>query len=233
MGADPVAFGVAAVAATRGRRLRSFSVRKEAKDHGVTGRLAGALQPGDRVVITEDTVTRGTSLMEAVDVVRGLGAEPVLITVIVDRGGTVCGAGRGGRDPVPAVADRARPRLRLRHVTAHDACNTPGLSSPAGSSARLTAAAAASSAGVRTRCSHRDLAMPTPCSAEIVPPSEAAAVSTSAVIASTSPGSSTLRWTLPSARWPNGTSRPPCRSTAPGPAQRARRARRPAPPRRA
>jgi len=91
MGADPVAFGVAAVAATRGRELRSFSVRKEAKDHGVTGRLAGALEQGDRVVITEDTVTRGTSLMEAVDVVRQFGAEPVLISVIVDRGGT-CGA---------------------------------------------------------------------------------------------------------------------------------------------
>jgi orotate phosphoribosyltransferase len=88
MGADPVAFGVAAVGATRGRSLRSFSVRKEAKDHGVTGRLAGALQPGDRVVVTEDTVTRGTSLMEAVDVVEAYGASVVLITVIVDRGGT-------------------------------------------------------------------------------------------------------------------------------------------------
>ena len=88
MGADPVAFGVAAIGATRGRQLRSFSVRKEAKDHGVTGRLAGALQPGDKVVITEDTTTRGTSLMEAVDVVRQFGAEPVLVTVIVDRGGT-------------------------------------------------------------------------------------------------------------------------------------------------
>lgn len=88
MGADPVAFGVAAVGATRGRSLRSFSVRKEAKDHGVTGRLAGALQPGDRVVVTEDTVTRGTSLMEAVDAVEAFGATVVLITVIVDRGGT-------------------------------------------------------------------------------------------------------------------------------------------------
>jgi len=95
MGADPVAFGVAAVAATRGRMLRSFSVRKEVKDHGVTGRLAGALQPGDRVVITEDTVTRGTSLMEAVEVVRAAGAEPVLITVIVDRG-TTCAAMAAG-----------------------------------------------------------------------------------------------------------------------------------------
>jgi len=88
MGADPVAFGIAAVAATQARALRSFSVRKEAKDHGVTGRIAGALQPGDKVVITEDTVTRGTSLMEAVEAVRAFGAEPVLITVIVDRGGT-------------------------------------------------------------------------------------------------------------------------------------------------
>ena len=88
MGADPVAFGIAAIAATRGRNLRSFSVRKEAKDHGVTGRIAGALLPGDKVVITEDTVTRGTSIFEAVEVVRGFGAVPVLITVIVDRGGT-------------------------------------------------------------------------------------------------------------------------------------------------
>jgi orotate phosphoribosyltransferase len=91
IGADPVASAVAAIAATRGRALRSFTVRKEAKDHGVTGRLAGALQPGDRVAITEDTVTRGTSIMEAVEVVRAFGAHPVLITVIVDRGGT-CGA---------------------------------------------------------------------------------------------------------------------------------------------
>ena len=88
MGADPVAFGIAAVAASRGRSLRSFSVRKEAKDHGVTGRIAGALLPGDRVAIVEDTVTRGTSIFEAVDVVREFGAHPVFITVIVDRGGT-------------------------------------------------------------------------------------------------------------------------------------------------
>ena len=88
MGADPVAFGIAAVAATRGRALRSFSIRKEAKDHGVQGRLAGALLPGDKVVITEDTVTRGTSALDAAIAVRALGAEPVLVLVVVDRGGT-------------------------------------------------------------------------------------------------------------------------------------------------
>jgi orotate phosphoribosyltransferase len=88
MGADGVAFVAAAVAATRGRRLRAFSVRKEAKDHGGGGRLAGVLGAGDRAVIVEDTVTRGASLLEAADVVTGLGATVTLILALVDRGGT-------------------------------------------------------------------------------------------------------------------------------------------------
>jgi orotate phosphoribosyltransferase len=89
MGADPVAFVTAAVAASRGRLLKAFSVRKEVKDHGGGGRIAGALDPGDKVVITEDAVTRGTSLLEAAHVVREAGAEPVLLVAVVDRGGTV------------------------------------------------------------------------------------------------------------------------------------------------
>ena len=88
MGADPVAFVTAGVAATRGRMLKAFSVRKEAKDHGAGGRIAGALDPGDRVVITEDTVTRGASLLEAAHAVIDAGAVPVLLVAVVDRGGT-------------------------------------------------------------------------------------------------------------------------------------------------
>ncbi len=89
MGADPVAFITAGVAATNGRLLKAFSVRKEVKDHGAGGRLAGALEPGDKVVITEDTVSRGTSLLEAAHAVQEFGAEVVLVTALVDRGGTV------------------------------------------------------------------------------------------------------------------------------------------------
>ncbi len=89
MGADPVAFVTAAVAATRGRSLRAFSVRKEAKDHGAGGRIAGALDPGDKVIVTEDTVTRGTSLLEAAHAIQEAGAEVVLLVALVDRGGTV------------------------------------------------------------------------------------------------------------------------------------------------
>lgn len=108
MGADPVAFGVAAVAATRHHRLRSFSVRKDSKDHGVTGRIAGALEPGDRVVITEDTTTRGTSLMEAVEAVREFGCEVVLVTLVVDRGTTcadLCAAAGVRYEPLLTAAD--------------------------------------------------------------------------------------------------------------------------------
>jgi orotate phosphoribosyltransferase len=88
MGSDPVAYGVAAVAATRGHRLRSFSVRKEPKLGGITGRIAGALSPGDRVLVTEDTITRGVSLMEAADQISAYGAVATWMTVTVDRGGT-------------------------------------------------------------------------------------------------------------------------------------------------
>ena len=90
MGADPIAYVAATVAATRGRPIKVFSVRKEAKDHGGGGRIAGALDPGDKVVLTEDATTRGTSLLEAAHVVRDLGAEPLLLCALVDRGGT-CG----------------------------------------------------------------------------------------------------------------------------------------------
>jgi orotate phosphoribosyltransferase len=47
------------------------------------------LEPGDRVAITEDAVTRGVSMLEAADVIREAGAIPVLLVPVVDRGGTV------------------------------------------------------------------------------------------------------------------------------------------------
>ena len=46
------------------------------------------LDPQDKVVITEDAVTRGTSMLEAVKAVREIGAEVVLAIAMVDRGGS-------------------------------------------------------------------------------------------------------------------------------------------------
>ena len=79
------------MAATRGRPLEASASARRRRTTAGGGRIAGALDPGDRVVVTEDTVTRGTSLLEAARVVRAAGAEPVLLVALVDRGGTVAG----------------------------------------------------------------------------------------------------------------------------------------------
>lgn len=84
IGADPVTMAVALVAGVRG-----FAVRKEAKSHGVAGRIAGPLQPGDRVVIVEDTVTTGGSALVAVDAVHEFGANVVAVSALLDRGGVL------------------------------------------------------------------------------------------------------------------------------------------------
>lgn len=109
MGADGATFITAAVAATRGRALRAFSVRKEEKDHGAGGRVAGTLLASDRVVITEDTVTRGSSLLEAARVVRDTGASVALLLAVVDRGGTC--AAMAAAEGLPFAALYSAPDL--------------------------------------------------------------------------------------------------------------------------
>jgi orotate phosphoribosyltransferase len=89
VGADASAYATAAIASVRGRPLKAFTVRKETKDHGAGGRIAGVLDPGDKVAITEDAVTRGVSMLEAAEQIELAGAQVVLLLPVVDRGGTV------------------------------------------------------------------------------------------------------------------------------------------------
>jgi len=82
LGADPVALAVALVT---GRR--AFAVRKEAKGHGAGGRMAGAVRPGDRVLVVDDAVTTGGSTLAAVEAIRYYGAVVVGASCLLDRGG--------------------------------------------------------------------------------------------------------------------------------------------------
>jgi len=88
MGADPIAMSTAVVGTGLGRTLRAFSIRKQTKDHGVGGRLVGAVAPGDRVAILEDTTTTGGALGEAVDVAIEHGLRVMQAIALVDRSGT-------------------------------------------------------------------------------------------------------------------------------------------------
>jgi orotate phosphoribosyltransferase len=89
MGADAVAFATPAIAATGAARCGRSASARRTRTTAAAAASAGALEPGDRVAITEDAVTRGVSMLEAAEVVRACGAEPVLLVPVVDRGGTV------------------------------------------------------------------------------------------------------------------------------------------------
>jgi orotate phosphoribosyltransferase len=81
MGADALAVGVAMLS---GRSW--FSVRKEPKGHGREAWIEGTrLGSGDRIVMVEDVVSTGASLLRAAEKVTDLGAKVVAATALVDR----------------------------------------------------------------------------------------------------------------------------------------------------
>jgi orotate phosphoribosyltransferase len=60
-------------------------VRKEEKGHGRERRIEGLLQPGDRVVVLDDVVTTGKSVLEAADAIRAEGGIVDDAVVLLDR----------------------------------------------------------------------------------------------------------------------------------------------------
>lgn len=60
-------------------------VRKEQKGHGRERRIEGLLQPGDRVVILDDVVTTGKTILEGADAIRAEGGIVEHAVVLLDR----------------------------------------------------------------------------------------------------------------------------------------------------
>lgn len=86
LGADPVATAMLHAAATRGRVLDAFVVRKSGKAHGLQRRIEGPDVAGRQVLAVEDTSTTGSSVLAAVAALREAGAEVVGVAVVVERG---------------------------------------------------------------------------------------------------------------------------------------------------
>lgn len=64
-----------------------FVVRKEPKNRGTKKRIEGAdLKPGVRVLLVDDVVTRGGSIIQALEEVQATGATVVCAVTLVDRG---------------------------------------------------------------------------------------------------------------------------------------------------
>jgi orotate phosphoribosyltransferase len=85
LGADPIVGALAALSHHHGRPLPTFIVRRAVKDHGLQRPIEGHLQEGNRVVLLDDVITRGGSLIEAARVVRGQGAEISHVLTVLDR----------------------------------------------------------------------------------------------------------------------------------------------------
>jgi len=90
MGADPIAYAIAAASVDTALPLDAFSVRKEAKRHGTGRRIEGNFAAGAKVVIIEDVITSGGSALNAISAVREEGGEVLGLLALVDRdaGGT-------------------------------------------------------------------------------------------------------------------------------------------------
>jgi orotate phosphoribosyltransferase len=81
MGADALAHAMALLTGAGW-----FSIRKEPKGHGRNAWVEGTrLADGQRVVVVEDVVSTGGSLLKGVDRLRELGVEVVAATAILDR----------------------------------------------------------------------------------------------------------------------------------------------------
>jgi orotate phosphoribosyltransferase len=85
MGADPVAYAIAAESFRQDRPMDGFSVRKQAKAHGTGQRVEGGLPKGARCIVVEDSMTTGGSALRAIEAIREHGAEPVAVLTVVDR----------------------------------------------------------------------------------------------------------------------------------------------------
>ena len=85
MGADPVAYAIAAASAHAGTPIDAFSVRKEAKTHGTGQQIEGNFRAGARVIVVEDVITSGGSAEKAIAAVTAAGGQVVGVLAVVDR----------------------------------------------------------------------------------------------------------------------------------------------------
>jgi orotate phosphoribosyltransferase len=88
MGADPIGVAVAMLSDTEW-----FSVRKASKGHGRQRRIEGKeFGPGVSVLLVDDVITSGRSILDALDALEEVDAKVVLATTLVDRGDAARGA---------------------------------------------------------------------------------------------------------------------------------------------
>ncbi len=109
LGADPVAYAIAAASTASPPVIDAFTVRKQAKDHGTGRRIEGCFEPGAPVVVVEDVLTTGGSAASAVEAVNDAGGKISGVLVVVDRG-------QGGRERVEELGLPVRTLVSVQDL---------------------------------------------------------------------------------------------------------------------
>lgn len=85
LGADPIVGALALFGYINNKPIQAFIVRKEPKKHGTMKLIEGKLTKGSKVIIVDDVVTTGNSILQAIETVEKENCEVVKIIVLVDR----------------------------------------------------------------------------------------------------------------------------------------------------
>jgi orotate phosphoribosyltransferase len=86
LGADPIVGALAALSYINRQPIKTFIVRKQAKEHGRLQQVEGpALKNGNRVILVDDVATSGKAILEAKQVLDKIGVIADKAIVIVDR----------------------------------------------------------------------------------------------------------------------------------------------------
>jgi orotate phosphoribosyltransferase len=99
LGADPIANALSLISYQRMKPIKSFVVRKDAKNHGTKSGIEGNIASGERVAIIDDVITTGGSTITAIEIAREAGLKIDRVIALVDRE-------EGGRENIKKYVDR-------------------------------------------------------------------------------------------------------------------------------
>jgi orotate phosphoribosyltransferase len=99
LGADPIANALSLISYQKKKPIKSFVVRKDAKNHGTKSGIEGNIAPGERVVVIDDVITTGGSTITAIEIAREAGLKIDRVIALVDRE-------EGGRENIKTYVDR-------------------------------------------------------------------------------------------------------------------------------
>ncbi|MFA5092881.1 MAG: orotate phosphoribosyltransferase [Candidatus Omnitrophota bacterium] len=86
LGADPIVGAIAAISYINQHSIKTFIVRKQAKEHGMSRQVEGPeLKKGQRVILVDDVATSGKAILEAKQALDKIGVIADKAIVIVDR----------------------------------------------------------------------------------------------------------------------------------------------------